>query len=127
MTQSQWRNSETLPAKLAAAAALTLLLGMPAFAASAEMEALFGNTVVQTSEDGTSKTTFQYDADGTVTRTGAAGSREGTWEEKDGQLCETFEATECWTLSPGKGVGDSWEQTAPDGNKVTITIVKGQS
>ena len=112
---------------LAATAALAVLsFASPLLAASPEMEATFGNTVTQTNADG-SEIGNLFNADGTVTRIGTDGKEtKGTWEENGSQLCVTFETKVCWEKAPGKKVGDSWSQQAPDGSKVTISITEGR-
>ena len=113
---------------LATAAAFALIsLTSSAFAASAEMEATFGNTVTQTNADG-SEIVNLFNDDGTVTRINADGSKtEGSWTENGPQLCTTFGSDKaCWEKTPGKKVGDSWETDAPDGSKATISISEGR-
>ena len=113
---------------LAATAALALFgFTSPGFAAvSPEMQATFGNTVVQTNADGsTIKTKFK--ADGTLTQIGTDGkAAPGTWVENGPQLCVTVATKACWEKAPGKKVGDTWTATSPDGKTVTIAIVAGQ-
>jgi hypothetical protein len=113
---------------LASAAALALLSFAPAaLAATPEMEATFGNTVTQTNADG-SEISNLFNEDGTVTRVNADGSTtDGTWTENGPELCTTFDGDQqCWQKAPGKKAGDSWDQEAPDGSKVTISISEGR-
>lgn len=84
------------------------------------MDAMIGESVTYTYDDGTSVTAYYAD-DGTYT-TDSVGS--GTWTMDGDELCITTDGGDsgCTTLEPGHGPGDSWESTDAFGNPVTITI-----
>lgn len=111
--------------KLLVVAAFALVPG----AASADtIGNAVGNTVVAQLPDG-STSEIRLRADGTFTRTLPSGaSVEGTWTNGGGIYCETPSGGEqtCPPIPAGKGVGDTWTQTDPDGVTVTISIVAGQ-
>lgn len=90
----------------------------------------YGNTIVSTNADGATAKTMVKE-DNTYTGTDEAGKPiNGTWAVKDGQYCNT--QTEppadevCQDMWPAYKVGDKWETTDADGNKISWTLEAGQ-
>lgn len=113
----------------AATFAAVMMVGGAAFAASATMEATFGNTVTVSDASGNTLASYFMNADGTFSLTGADGtSAAGTWRETDTEVCLTVTGGEesCSPLSAGHGVGDTWEATGADGAAITLTITAGR-
>ncbi len=113
----------------AAMIAATVLFGGVAFAASATMEATFGNTVTLANAEGMTVASYFMNADGTFSLTGADGSEaSGTWRETSDEICLTIGDTPetCNPLDAGHSVGDSWTATDSDGATITLSIVAGR-
>ena len=97
----------------------------------------YGNTVTQTMADGSKiviyvnedKTWEQHLSNGTVLK--------GTFEEKDNDMvCFTVtdpppaspdKATNCNAIKGDHKVGDTWTETAPSGQTITMAITAGRS
>ena len=102
-----------------------------AFAAD-PMAGIIGNTLI--SKAGGTEHKYSFMADHTYTASDEKGAKmSGSWEDKDGKLC-LMQATPapaagkekvCTDSLAGKKAGDSWESTASDGSKYSVSVVKG--
>ncbi len=113
----------------AAGIAAALMFGGAAFAASATMEATFGNTVTVADAAGNTLASYFMNADGTFSLTGADGTTAtGTWRETDTDICLTVAGAEetCNPLASGHAVGDSWTAASSDGSTITLSITAGR-
>lgn len=119
--------------RILGAAAIVLLGGVPAFAATDAMSGFIGNTVVVTGD--AFQAHVHYKADHTLDMSGTASgktfSTKGTWKIDDkGQICRSYNKTPptmpnplCTEATPHK-VGDTWTVTTPTGSR-TIALVAG--
>jgi hypothetical protein len=113
---------------LMTAIALAFSTGL-AFAAD-PMEAYIGNTLTVTTPNGAIK--IWYKADKTYSGEGPQGKMSGTWEVAGDQLCRTQkepapqpgQEKRCAKMESHK-VGDSWKTTTPNGQEITLSLVKG--
>jgi len=110
----------------ATAVYLTVLgAGLAATTAWAQslMDPAFENTVQIEASDGT-VTNIYFDPDGTYT---TSDNQSGTWTLENSTLCtQTGENEPNCSEIEEHSVGDSWSETDPEGNPVTITIVAGR-
>jgi len=95
------------------------------------MAAFIGNTLKVTGPDGTTK--IWYKADKTYSAVDAKGTKmSGTWELAGDQLCTVQKdpappaghEKNCGAVGDRK-VGDSWDSPAPNGQKLTLSLVAG--
>jgi hypothetical protein len=103
-----------------------------AFAAD-PMANLLGNTIVATSSNGTERIT--YNKDHSMSGLNPKGEKlAGTWSVEDGKLCELPAAPPSWAavgkhcvpVDTTRKVGDKWEYSQPNGEKVALELVKGR-
>lgn len=114
--------------------AMILLCWGAAAAGDDPMAGTYGNTVVITNAKG-EVSKFRFAPDQTFTYESARGDRRtGTWVLKDGLLCVTThhrpedptpEKESCSEFKGEHQAGDTWQQTNPRGDSVTVTIVAG--
>ncbi|MEZ5961008.1 MAG: hypothetical protein R3C30_11370 [Hyphomonadaceae bacterium] len=114
--------------KFVAALALgAALVATPAMADT--MENSYGNTIVVTYANG-SEALFFFNADGTFTGTAPGGSQmAGNFTVEGDQLClisPDGQAPQCTSVTAGKNVGDTWQQTAADGSAISVELRAGR-
>lgn len=109
--------------------ATIFLLGAATGARAGTMDAMFSNTVVVQTQDG-SQARWRLNQDGTYDMTTPNGEVvSGTWALAGAELCITPANGEasCAAAPPeGKTVGGSWTATGPDGHPMTMTIAPGR-
>jgi hypothetical protein len=101
----------------------------PAFAAD-PMAAYFGNTAVVTDATG-AVVKYQFDAGGKYTLVAPDGAKlTGTYTVADGKIClkpaDPKTAGGCAPQTDGKKVGDTWDITNDQGQKLTVKLVAGR-
>lgn len=111
------------------AAAVAMTAAAPAFAADA-MAAYYGNTAVVTDTTG-AVVKYQFDAGGkyaAITPTGAKVT--GAYTVGDGKICLKPDVANapagCAPQVDGKKVGDAWEITNDQGQKLSVKLVAGR-
>ena len=115
---------------LACLAAAASLAGPAAHAATASVQAAFGNTIVSTYPDGR-KGELWLQAGGAYTAEGRRGDMSsGRWTVKGAKLCLKqakpigVPISFC-TPIPASGLGGSWSAKAVTGEAITVRLVKG--
>ncbi|MBU6372688.1 MAG: hypothetical protein KJS97_08165 [Alphaproteobacteria bacterium] len=115
--------------KLLLAAAFALTAAAPAFAAD-DMAAFYGNTAVVTDSAG-AVVKYQFDAGGKyaiITPNGAKIT--GSYTIGDGKVCLKPDDPKaqggCAPQALGKKVGDVWDVTNDQGQKLNVKLVAGR-
>jgi hypothetical protein len=114
--------------KLAALAALGVVLSAGAAFAQSAMQNTFGNTILVTYASGAEARYF-FNEDGTFTGVAPGGSQmAGRWRADDAQVCLIAPSGQesCTPLAGDKNVGDTWEQTGSDGSQITVSLQAGR-
>ncbi len=111
------------------AAAFAVAAAAPAFAADS-MAPYYGNTAVVTDGAG-AVVKYQFNAGGTYAAIAPDGARAtGKYTVANGKICLTPDTagapSGCAPQVDGKKVGDSWEITNDQGQKLTVKIVAGR-
>jgi hypothetical protein len=110
--------------------ALSLMWAASASVAHADtMQNAAGNTIVVTMSDGGVARYFM-NADSTYSAAMPDGSVvRGAWRVSGAEVCLTPAGGQegCAPHVPGKNVGDTWTQTAPDGSAITMSIEAGRN
>ena len=111
-------------------AALALGAAMVATPALADtMQNTYGNTIVVTYPSGAQALYF-FNADGTFTGTAPGGSQmAGRYTAEGDQLClipPSGQAPQCTTIAMDKNVGDTWTQTATNGDQISVELRAGR-
>jgi hypothetical protein len=111
------------------AAAFAIAAVSPAFAAD-QMAAYYGNTAVVTDPAG-AVVKYQFDAGGKYTVIAPDGAKlTGTYTVAAGKICLKPDAANtpggCAPQTDGKKVGDAWDITNDQGQKLTVKLVAGR-
>lgn len=115
--------------KLFTVGAFAAVLFAASAAGASTIDAITANTLtVVDAAGGTSSYLFNTDGSYTVTLAdGSAGS--GAWRLNGSRFCFTPAGAEeaCVAAPPeGKGPGDSWTTSDPEGSPVTVSIISGR-
>lgn len=104
-------------------AAFIGILGLTDAQAESIMDPFLENTLQVEATDGTI-TNIYFNADGTYHN---SKNESGTWTLEGDSFCSRPNGGEetCNTMTD-RSVGDSWSETDPEGNQITLSIIAGR-